>query len=282
MIAAPVIEAKKLKYAYMTDEESYTLALCGVSLSVKKGEFVAILGHNGSGKSTFAKHINVLIAPQEGELRVLGLSAADEGNIWSIRSRAGMVFQNPDNQIVSTIIEEDIAFGPENLGVPREEIMERVQEALAAVDMQGFGKRAPHMLSGGQKQRVAIAGVLAMRPEIIVFDEPTAMLDPQGRAEVMATIERLNKREGKTVVLITHYMEEAAGCDRVFVMSAGKITDEGTPREVFSHTEKLTEAGLLPPPAAQMAEMLHERGIELANRPTTLEELVEEICLLKR
>lgn len=282
MDAATAIEAKNLKYAYMTDDESYTLALCGVSLTVKSGEFVAVLGHNGSGKSTFAKHINVLISPQEGELNVLGLSAADNENIWSIRSRAGMVFQNPDNQIVSTIIEEDIAFGPENLGVPREEIVQRVEESLAAVDMQGFGKRAPHMLSGGQKQRVAIAGVLAMRPDIIVFDEPTAMLDPQGRAEVMETIARLNKLEGKTVVLITHYMEEAAGCDRVFVMSGGKITDEGTPREVFSHTEKLAEAGLLPPPAVQMAELLEQRGIKLKNRPTTLEELVEELCLLKR
>lgn len=277
----PIIEAKDLKYVYMADEDNYHIALDGVTLTVKKGEFVAVLGHNGSGKSTFAKHINVLLAPQEGSMKVLGMDASDEERTWDIRSKAGMVFQNPDNQIVSTIVEEDIAFGPENLGVPREEIVERVEQALQAVDMQGMGKRAPHMLSGGQKQRIAIAGVLAMHPEIIVFDEPTAMLDPQGRQEVMETIKRLNKQEHKTIVFITHYMEEATGCDRVFVMEKGKITDEGTPAEVFSHTEKLVAAGLMPPPAVQIANELKKRGIRLQQPPTTLEELVEELCRLK-
>ncbi len=276
-----IIQAENIKYAYLLEDEDVKFALQGVTLRVEQGEFVAILGHNGSGKSTFAKHINVLLKPQEGKLIVLGMDTADEEKIWEIRSNAGMVFQNPDNQIVSTIVEEDVAFGPENLGVPQEEILPRVNEALKTVHMEGFNKRAPHMLSGGQKQRVAIAGVLAMHPEIIVFDEPTAMLDPQGRQEVLDTIRRLNRQQGKTIVLITHYMEEAAECDRVFVMEQGRITDEGKPTDVFSHRKKLEDAGLMPPVATQIALGLKENGIQLATCPVTLEELVEEICRLQ-
>lgn len=276
-----IIDAKNLKYSYPVMEgEKPKDALRGVSVIVEKGQFVAVLGHNGSGKSTFAKHINVLLKAQEGTLFVVGLDASDEKNVWDIRRNAGMVFQNPDNQIVSTIVEEDVAFGPENLGVPQEEIQERVQEALGAVGMTGFEKRAPHMLSGGQKQRVAIAGVLAMHPDIVVFDEPTAMLDPQGRKEVMDTIKYLNKEEGKTIILITHYMEEASEADKVFVMTDGIITDEGIPREVFSHQEKLDEAGLMPPLATQVYQDLKKNGIDLGVCPVTLHELVDELCRL--
>ncbi len=277
----PIIEAENLRYAYVLDDEEVRFALSGVSLSIRKGEFVAVLGHNGSGKSTFARHINVLLTPQEGKLIVDGMDTSDQEKVWDIRCKAGMVFQNPDNQIVSTVVEEDVAFGPENLGVPQPEIVERVNEALKMVDMEGMGKRAPHMLSGGQKQRIAIAGVLAMHPDIIVFDEPTAMLDPQGRQEVMDTIRMLNKEQGKTIVLITHYMEEAAECDRVFVLEKGKLIDEGAPTEVFSHTKKLAGAGLLPPPATQIAEALEQNGIVLEQCPITLEELVDGLCLLK-
>ncbi|WP_082903335.1 energy-coupling factor transporter ATPase [Christensenella timonensis] len=280
-----VIEAENLRYAYPVPEagEGETpkpakFALNGISLTVGQGEFVAVLGHNGSGKSTFAKHINVLLRAQEGRLLVVGLDVENEENLWEIRSHAGMVFQNPDNQIVSTIVEEDVAFGPENLGVPQKEIAPRVYEALGAVGMRGFEKRAPHMLSGGQKQRIAIAGVLAMHPDVIVFDEPTAMLDPQGRREVMDTIRFLNKEQGKSVVLITHYMEEASEADRVFIMTDGRITDEGTPREVFSHQDKLDEAGLLPPLATQVYQELKEKGMDIGQCPVTLEELVEALC----
>ncbi|MEG2203099.1 MAG: energy-coupling factor transporter ATPase [Christensenellaceae bacterium] len=275
-----VIEAHDMKYSY-NNETDIRFALSGISLTVKKGEFVAILGHNGSGKSTFAKHMNVLLQAAEGSLHVLGLDANDDENIWKIRRQTGMVFQNPDNQIVSTIVEEDVAFGPENLGVPQQEIIQRVEQSLAAVNMQGFGKRAPHMLSGGQKQRVAIAGVLAMHPEIVVFDEPTAMLDPQGRQEVMDTIRFLNKEQGKTVLLITHYMEEASEADRVFVMSKGKITDSGTPEQVFSHTEILKEAGLMPPIATQVYKDLEQNKIELSRCVVTIDELADELCGIK-
>jgi len=270
------IEAKNLTYAYTVDEDM-RIALGGVTLDVKKGEFVAVLGHNGSGKSTFAKNVNALLVPQQGDMLVMGMNTKDEEKTWDIRRTAGMVFQNPDNQIVSTIVEEDVAFGPENLGVPREEIIERVEESLRSVEMWGYEKRAPHMLSGGQKQRVAIAGVLAMYPDIIVFDEPTAMLDPLGRDEVMKAIRTLNKKHGKTIVLITHYMEEAADADRVFVMSKGKVIDEGAPREVFFHTDKIEEAGLMPPFAAQVAEKLRKQGVEI-DRSITTEELVEALC----
>lgn len=275
------VKAKDIYYTYITDDEHKQKALNGIDIEIKKGEFVAILGHNGSGKSTFARHINVLLTLQKGELYVLGFNAGDDNNTWDIRSRAGMVFQNPDNQIVSSIVEEDVAFGPENLGVPSKEIRIRVDEALADVDMSGYNERAPHMLSGGQKQRIAVAGVLAMHPDIVIFDEPTAMLDPQGRQEVMNVIHRLNKELGKTIILITHYMEEAARCDRVFVMDEGKITDSGTPSEVFSHREILNKAGLMPPHASLIADKLAENGIKLQEYPVTLTELVDQICLLK-
>lgn len=275
------VKAVNLYYSYMIDEEHSQQALNGVTINISEGEFIGILGHNGSGKSTFAKHINVLLKTQKGEFYVLGYDAKDENNTWDIRSHAGMVFQNPDNQIVSSIVEEDVAFGPENLGIPPKEIEVRVNSALSAVDMEGFNERAPHMLSGGQKQRVAIAGVLAMHPDIIVFDEPTAMLDPQGRAEVMDVIKMLNKEMKKTVILITHYMEEVTGCDRVVVMDNGKITDDGTPHEVFSHRDILKKAGLLPPNASIIADKLAQSGIKLEKYPITLDELVDQICLLK-
>lgn len=276
------LRAEDVRYAYPIDEDQAKPALRGVTLTIPKGSFCAILGHNGSGKSTFARQINALLIPDEGTVTVLGMNTRQPEKVWDIRSHAGMVFQNPDNQIVSTIVEEDVAFGPENLGVPQPEILPRVNEALAAVGLEGFNLRSPHMLSGGQKQREAIAGVLAMRPDIIVFDEPTAMLDPQGRQEVMDTIRRLNREEGKTVILITHYMEEAAGCDKVFVMTDGRITDEGTPGEVFSHADKLADAGLLPPPATIAARMLEDKGVHLGGSPVTMEELVDEICQLKQ
>lgn len=280
-MAEPAVMAEDVKFAYISDEDRETLALRGVDLTIEPGSFTAILGHNGSGKSTFAKQINALLTPQGGRVVVLGMDTADEDKVWDIRSHAGMVFQNPDNQIVSTIVEEDVAFGPENLGVPSEEILPRVNEALKAVGLEGFNQRAPHMLSGGQKQRVAIAGVLAMRPDIIVFDEPTAMLDPQGRMEVMKTIRRLNREEGKTIILITHYMEEAAECDKVFVMNGGRITDAGTPGEVFSHRDRLAEAGLQPPPATQIAYALEDAGVPMDGCPVTLTELVDTVCQLK-
>ena len=272
------------EYTQTAEEDSAPanyVALNGVDAEIQKGEFVAVVGRNGSGKSTFAKHLNALLSPTSGTLWVNGAATSKEENIWQVRKSTGMVFQNPDNQMVSTVVEEEVAFGPENLGVPREEILERVEESLAAVDMRGFNKRAPHMLSGGQKQRIAIAGVLAMRPDIIVFDEPTAMLDPVGRKEVMDTITKLNKKQGKTVVLITHFIEEAAGCDRVFIMNEGQIIDEGEPEKVFAHSAQLRQAGLMPPCAAIIAERLAEKGIKLKSCPVTLEQLVENICLLK-
>ncbi len=270
-----VINATNVKHAYISDTGKH-YALNGITLRVNKGDFVCVLGHNGSGKSTFAKHINVLLQTQEGELLVCGYDTKDEANLIDIRTRAGMVFQNPDNQIVSTIVEEDVAFGPENLGVPPLEIQQRVKEALSTVNMTGNEKKAPHMLSGGQKQRIAIAGVLAMHPELIVFDEPTAMLDPRGRQEVMETITKLNK-QGKTIVLITHFMEEAQKADKVFIMSKGVITAEGTPKEVFSKGEILESSGLTPPMPVYVYEGLKQRGITLESCPVDEEELLAEV-----
>ena len=241
-----IVEAKEISYSYR-GENSITPALSGVTIHVKKGEFVAIIGHNGSGKSTFAKHINALFLPDSGTVTVAGMDTKDENKVWEIRRTAGMVFQNPDNQLVATIVEEDVAFGPENLGVPPEQIRKRVDDALSEVGMVEFKGRAPHMLSGGQKQRVAIAGVLAMQPDVIVFDEPTAMLDPEGRAEVLLTIRELHE-QGKSIVLITHNMEEALQADRVVIMTGGQIALSGTPREVFANEKALSEAGLSAPP----------------------------------
>lgn len=234
-----MIECKNVVFKYSTGEEIEKLAIDGLNLEVNEGEFLVVLGHNGSGKSTVAKHMNALLVPTEGTVIVNGLDTSDENNVWDIRATAGMVFQNPDNQLVATIVEEDVAFGPENLGVPPEEIRKRVYDALEKVGMSEYKKHAPHLLSGGQKQRVAIAGILAIQPKCIIFDEPTAMLDPSGRREVMENIKELNKKHGITVILITHYMDEAAQADRVVVMDKGKVIMEGIPRDIFSEVETM-------------------------------------------
>lgn len=273
-----IIEVDNITYSY-TGENSVTPALSGVTMNVKKGSFVAIIGHNGSGKSTFARHINALFLPMSGSVKVNGMDTKDEEKVWDIRKCAGMVFQNPDNQLVATIVEEDVAFGPENIGVPPKEIRTRVDDALEQVNMSAFKERAPHMLSGGQKQRVAIAGVLAMHPDVIVFDEPTAMLDPEGRAEVLETIRELNS-EGKTILLITHYMEEALQADTVVIMTGGRITKMGTPREVFSDEQALKNAGLTAPPHIELYQRMKAKGMKMGECPLTIEELVDQICQL--
>jgi len=274
-----IVEAKEVSYSYRS-ENSIAPALSGVTLSIARGELVAIIGHNGSGKSTFAKHINALYLPDSGQVLVEGMDTKDEARVWDIRRTAGMVFQNPDNQLVATIVEEDVAFGPENLGVPSAEIRQRVDEVLETVGMSDYKDRAPHMLSGGQKQRVAIAGVLAMQPDIIVFDEPTAMLDPEGRSEVLQTIRKLHEA-GKTIILITHYMEEALGADRVVIMTGGQVTLIGTPREVFGNEPALLAAGLSAPPHIALYHSLKKQGIDLGECPLTLDELVEKLCPLR-
>ncbi len=260
-------------------EESFT-ALDHLNLDVKKGEFVVIVGHNGSGKSTFAKHLNAILTPMEGILLIKGIDTKDSARIWDIRQIAGMVFQNPDNQIVATIVDEDIAFGPENLGVPPKEIRERVDKALEAVEMTEYKDHSPNYLSGGQKQRVAIAGVLAMKPECIVFDEPTAMLDPVGRREVLNTIHKLNKEEDITIIHITHYMQEAIHADRVIVMEEGNMVMEGTPREVFSKVGELKELGLSAPDTTTLAYELQKRGIDISTEVLSIEEVVDAIWQL--
>ncbi|MDR1638384.1 MAG: energy-coupling factor transporter ATPase [Clostridiales bacterium] len=281
-----MVKGKGLKFFYSAQEEGETPkpALDQLDISVKKGEFLAILGRNGSGKSTLAKHINALLLPSEGTILINGLDSLDEKNVWGIRQSAGMVFQNPDNQIIATLVEEDVAFGPENLGVEPSEIRERVSESLAAVNMSEYKKSAPHNLSGGQKQRVAIAGVLAMKPKCIVLDEPTAMLDPSGRKEVMDTVMRLNKEEGITIVFITHFMEEAAKADRVVVMDEGKIVMEGPPREVFQQPERLRSLGLDAPQATELVIALNKdlEGLGLPLLPPgilDMDEALEAIAL---
>jgi len=276
-----IIRAEHVKYAYASEDGMLEFALNGVNLQVAQGEFVVIIGHNGSGKSTFAKLINALYLPTDGHLYVAGIDTLEEARLFDIRKNVGMVFQNPDNQLVATVVEEDVAFGPENLGVPQGEIVERVKEALGAVNMLKYKKRAPHMLSGGQKQRVAIAGALAMHPRLIVLDEATAMLDPHGRREVLEIVKKLNREMGMTILFITHYMEEAVGADRVIVLSDGLVLREGRPEEVFYDKAVLGQAALLPPFAAAMAEELREAGVPLEKRCITTEELVEEICRLK-
>ncbi len=257
------------------------LALNHVNLTIQKGSFVAVLGHNGSGKSTFAKHINALVRPTEGVLWVNGYDTQKEELLWDIRQSAGMVFQNPDNQLVATVVEEDIAFGPENLGVPSAEIRKRVDEALSAVGMLEYKEHTPSKLSGGQKQRIAIAGVLAMKPECIVFDEPTAMLDPVGRKDVMDTILRLNQEEGMTIVLITHYMDEAVRAEKVFVIDDGNVVLEGTPKQVFPQVETLKSYGLDVPQVTETAYELKKMGISIPQDILTVEEMVGAICQLK-
>lgn len=275
-----MIEVDKVVYEYKSNDKQVT-ALKEITLSVKKGEFVAVIGHNGSGKSTLAKHMNALLIPSSGIVRVDGLNTKDESLIWEIRQNAGMVFQNPDNQIVATIVEEDVAFGPENTGMPSEEIVRRVDEALKIVDMEEYRSKAPHLLSGGQKQRVAIAGVIAMRPKCIIFDEPTAMLDPSGRREVISTIKKLNKEEGVTIIHITHFMEEAVEADRVIVMEDGKIVLEGVPREVFSEVKKLKDLGLDVPQVTELAHQLINEGIPVSSDILTVDEMVIKLCQLK-
>jgi len=274
----PIIQIQDVSFEYMNNEEEEIAALDGVSLDIYKGEFVVIIGHNGSGKSTLAKHINGLLRPSQGRVLVMGMDTRDDDLVWKIRQKAGMVFQNPDNQLVATVVEDDVAFGPENLGIPPKEIRKRVDEALKAVGMEAFAKSAPHYLSGGQKQRVAIAGIIAMRPEIIVLDEPTAMLDPSGRREVIETIKRLNREEGITVVHITHYMEEAVDADRVVVMEKGKIVSQGTPKEIFSQVEMLKEIGLDVPQVTELAHELRKEGMDIPPDLLKVEEMVEILC----
>ena len=279
-----IVKAKDLTFEYIRrDEEGnvdgITTAIDNVSLDIKEGQFIAILGHNGSGKSTFAKHITAILHPTEGTVWVDGMDTADEANVWNIRHEAGMVFQNPDNQIIGQVVEEDVGFGPENMGVPTEEIWQRVEESLKAVGMYEFRKKSPNHLSGGQKQRVSIAGVLAMHPKCIVFDEPTAMLDPNGRKEVIRAARALNDVEGITVILITHYMEEIIHADKVFVMDKGKIAMEGTPREVFSKVDELKALRLDVPQVTLLAYELKKRGVKLPDGILTKEELVKALGL---
>ncbi len=276
---AAIVRVENLVYRY--DDEIITKnAVDGVSFDIEAGEFVVIIGHNGSGKSTLAKHFNGIFYPTEGNVYINGMNTRDDSLIWKIRQNAGMVFQNPDNQIVATIVEEDVAFGPENLGVDKDTIRKRVDEALRLVNMTEFAKKQPHNLSGGQKQRVAIAGIIAMRPDCIVFDEPTAMLDPSGRKEVVDTILKLNKEEGKTVIHITHFMDEATNADRVIVMDEGKIKMQGKPREIFSKVEELNALGLDVPQMTELSYELNKEGIKVRDDILTVEEMVEELCQL--
>lgn len=267
-----------VSHTFETEEGKTFDALKDVTAQIKKGEFTAIIGTNGSGKSTLARHLNALLIPTEGELIVEGMRTSDAGRVWDIRQKVGMVFQNPDNQLVAAVVEEDVAFGPENLGVPPEEIRERVDFALGKVGMTSYREQAPSMLSGGQKQRVAIAGVLAMKPDCIVLDEPTAMLDPKGRKEVMDTIHELNKKEGITIVLITHFMEEAVTADHILVIDRGVLKMEGTPREIFSQADKVTEIGLDVPVPADLARRLRKKGMAVSEKCMTDEELGEALC----
>lgn len=267
-----------VSHTFETEEGKTFDALKDVTAQIKKGEFTAIIGTNGSGKSTLARHLNALLIPTEGELIVEGMRTSDAGRVWDIRQKVGMVFQNPDNQLVAAVVEEDVAFGPENLGVPPEEIRERVDLVLEKVGMTSYRKQAPSMLSGGQKQRVAIAGVLAMKPDCIVLDEPTAMLDPKGRKEVMDTIHELNKTEGITIVLITHFMEEAVTADHILVIDKGVLKMEGTPREIFSQADKVTEIGLDVPVPADLARRLRKKGMVVSEKCMTDEELGEALC----
>ena len=271
-----LIEIQNVSYAY---EDAAAKALNNVSLTINDGELVAVVGHNGSGKSTLAKHLNALLLPTEGKVLVDGMDTADEADTLSIRQRVGMVFQNPDNQLVTTIVEEDVAFGPENIGVPGNEIRARVDRALAAVGMEKYAHSAPNMLSGGQKQRIAIAGMLAMQPKVLVLDEATAMLDPKGRRDIIDLVTKLHKENGITVVMITQYMEEVIGADRVAVMSGGELILEGTPKEVFSQDELLHKHRLDVPVMQQLANRLNARGANLPKSILSVEEMAQAICL---
>ena len=281
-----IIKAKQLVHEYIRrDEEgnveSIQTALDHIDLDIQPGQFIAILGHNGSGKSTLAKHMNAILEPSGGEMWVDGMDTSDEKHLWDIRQSAGMVFQNPDNQIIGTVVEEDVGFGPENLGVPTDEIWQRVEESLKAVGMIEYRHHSPNKLSGGQKQRVAIAGVVAMEPKCIVMDEPTAMLDPVGRREVLKTVHKLRKQKKVTVILITHYMEEVVDADKIFVMDHGKVVMEGSPKEIFSKVDELKSYRLDVPQVTILADELRKRGLDIPAGILRKEELVEAICRLK-
>lgn len=276
-----IIEIRNLHFRYDADGESPSEeVLKGIDLDIKQGEFVAVLGHNGSGKSTLAKHLNAILVATDGKVIVDGIDTADETRLFDLRQRAGMVFQNPDNQIVSSIVEEDVAFALENLGVPYEKMRKRVDDALKAVNMYEYRLHSPSQLSGGQKQRVAIAGVIAMRPKCIILDEPTAMLDPQGRKEVLSAVRRMNREYGITIVLITHYMDEAAQCDRVVVMDSGKIVLDNTPEKVFSQVELLKKIGLDVPQVTELCHELRKSGIDIPTEIISEEECINEILRL--
>ena len=278
-----IIKAVKLAFDYLKYDEDGNVqetqrAVDGVDIDIKEGQFVAILGHNGSGKSTFAKHINALLLPSDGTIWIDGINTSEEPELWKVRQKAGMVFQNPDNQIIGTVVEEDVGFGPENMGVPTEDIWKRVNESLEKTGMTAYSPHSPNKHSGGQKQRVAIAGVMAMRPKCIVLDEPTAMLDPNGRKEVLAAVHQLNKQENVTVVLITHYMEEVIDADHVIVMDGGHVVMEGTPREIFSQVETLKKYRLDVPQVTLLAHELKQSGVDIPDGILTTEELVNALC----
>ncbi len=277
-----IIEVKNITFKYDDDSQIQVAALDNVSLEIERGSFVAILGHNGSGKSTLAKHFNGLFVPDGGVVVVDGISTDNEEQIWQIRRTAGMVFQNPDNQMVATVVEEDVAFGLENIGVPSEEIRKRVDDALETVGMTKFAKSSPYHLSGGQKQRISIAGVLAMQPKVIVFDEVTAMLDPLGRRGIIETAKKLNRELGITIIIITHYMEESIDADMIYVMNDGKCVLKGKPREIFAETEFLISLGLTVPVATQIAYKLNKQGVNIPCNLLTMEELTEALCQLKQ
>lgn len=281
-----IVKAKNLTFEYIRRDEDgnvegITKAVDNVSIDIKQGDFVAVLGHNGSGKSTFAKHLNALVMPTEGTVWVDGMDTREEENTLKVRQTAGMVFQNPDNQIVGTLVDEEVGFGPENIGVPTEEIWERVEKSLKAVGMYAFRNQSPNKLSGGQKQRVAIAGIVAMKPKCIVLDEPTAMLDPLGRKDVLNVLHELNRQENVTVILITHYMEEVIDIDKLYVMDDGKLVMSGTPREIFSQVEKLKELRLDVPHVTELAYELQKEGVPLKNVILTSEEFTEELIRVR-
>ena len=281
-----IVKAKNLTFEYIRRDEDgnvegITKAVDNVSIDIKQGDFVAVLGHNGSGKSTFAKHLNALVMPTEGTVWVDGMDTREEENTLKVRQTAGMVFQNPDNQIVGTLVDEEVGFGPENIGVPTEEIWERVEKSLKAVGMYAFRNQSPNKLSGGQKQRVAIAGIVAMKPKCIVLDEPTAMLDPLGRKDVLNVLHELNRQDNVTVILITHYMEEVIDIDKLYVMDDGKLVMSGTPREIFSQVEKLKELRLDVPHVTELAYELQKEGVPLKNGILTSEEFTEELIRVR-
>ncbi len=278
-----MIQAKDVHYDYLqytedNEKPEVKHALKGIDLEVKKGQFIAVIGPNGCGKSTFAKHINALLIPSEGSVFVEQIDTKDQTRVWDIRQKAGMVFQNPDNQIIASVVEEDVAFGPENIGVPTEEIWKRVDNALALTGMTAYREKSPNKLSGGQKQRVAIAGVMAMKPECIVLDEPTAMLDPEGRKEVMAAMKELNRKQGVTIILITHYMEEIVDADMIFVLEDGMVSMSGKPEYIFAQVDELKRAGLDVPQVTELAHELKKAGVDIKEPILTVEEMAEALC----